>query len=160
MKLPISDIETIDFTQVFLEGEFYDVSIYWHLEVPCFLDPNDDCFTASVDLQPGSNFRFNVFSLSGEKVPVLSSMYGTIEMYDGSTNNFFECPEPHGECFELPQFGVSYPPSCRYQNHTNPNLSLKESVKTCVFVTQCDISKDSTQNSSSSGSISAAADSR
>ena len=84
---------------MYVEGEFYDVAAFWHLQIPCIFDPITKRFRSSVEISNGAKFRFyymdNEYS---SKVYLLSEMYPSVEQYDGSmVNTFIETPDTNGE---------------------------------------------------------------
>jgi len=69
--------------KMFVEGEFYDVATYWHIQVPCIFYPVTRRFKASVEIATGGKFRFYFFNSIGSKEYLLSELYPSQVQYDG-----------------------------------------------------------------------------
>jgi hypothetical protein len=74
---------------VFLEGEFYDVAAYWHIQIPCIFDAESRKFQASVEICRGNKFRFFQVTPSGQLHHLMSSLYPQEPQFDGSVVNVF-----------------------------------------------------------------------
>jgi hypothetical protein len=69
--------------QVFAEGEFFDVQLHWHYEVPCEFNKEEQVHEASVEMETGARFRFYYFDESKVKSYTFSTLYETEVGFDG-----------------------------------------------------------------------------
>jgi hypothetical protein len=89
LKTPGSALEPNQ--EVFVEGELYRLTAFWHVKVPCVYDSDSKSFKASVEIRRGARFRFFYIDYqTKENVYVISQQYQSQIDFDGSLLNAFQ----------------------------------------------------------------------